>query len=101
MEGLIEESDAPLMLVLYDVMDLAHRGFAMYFKIAERHTPLHRAMSTLSLHLKLPHAIPRCFIFCTGRSLHALIGSGSPLNVRPTHPLIPSDVLQALRACRA
>ena len=102
-EELIEERGAPLMLVLDDITDLAHPAFAKYFEGVARDSPLHRAMASLSLTLQLLHAIPRCFVYCTGRSLwltsRALIGSGSPLNVQPTllQPLTPADVLQALR----
>ena len=99
-----ERGGAPLMLVLDDITDLARTKFAAYFSEEDKPTLLHRAMTELSATLQLLHAIPRAFVFCTGRSLwlssRALIGSGSPLNVQPTllQPLTSSDVLEALRA---
>jgi len=102
-EELIEERGGPVVLVLDDITDLQDPAFNGYFVTALQEIPLHRAMKTLSLKLQQLHAIPRCFVFCTGRSLwlssRALIGSSSPLNVQPTllQPLTPSDVLQALR----
>jgi hypothetical protein len=102
-KAVIRERNGPIVLVLDDITDLADPDFAKYFESVSRDTPLHRAMSKLSLTLQLLHAIPRCFVYCTGRSLwlssRALIGSGSPLSVQPTllQPLTPSDVLQALR----
>jgi hypothetical protein len=102
-EDLIQQRNGPVVLVLDDITDLARTKFAAYFAEEDKTTLLHRAMTELSATLQLLHAIPRCFVFCTGRSLwlssRALIGSGSPLNVQPTllQPLTPSDVLQALR----
>ena len=99
-----ERDGAPVLLVLDDITDLADPDFQEYFKGAKGGTLLHCAMSKLSATLQELHAIPRCFVYCTGPSLwqssRALIGSGSPLNVQPTllQPLTPSDVLQAMRA---
>jgi hypothetical protein len=64
-------------------------------------------MKTLSLKLQLLHGVPRCFVFCTGRSLWlsslALVGAGSPLIVQPTllKPLSPGDITEALHLTRS
>lgn len=107
-EQLIEERNgAPVVLVLDDVTDLQDPNFNEYFQTVPYATPLHRAMSKLSLTLQLLHSIPLCFVFCTGRSLwlssQALVGSGSPLLVQPTllQPLTAADVEQSLRLTSA
>lgn len=94
---------APVLLVLDDITDLSSSHYASFFATEQRSTPLHRAMTTLSLTLQKLHTIPGCLVFCTGRSLwlstKALIGASSPLLVTPTllHALTPADVVQALK----
>jgi hypothetical protein len=102
-EKVIEERGGdPLLLVLDDITDLGHTRFAEYFHGEAQRTPLHRAMTELSISLQLLHAIPRCFVYCTGRSLwlssRALIGSTSPLIVQPTllQPLSAADIKESL-----
>lgn len=104
-EQLIEERGGdPLLLVLDGITNLERTRFAEYFTGAMGVSNLHRAMSTLSQRLQLLHAIPRCFVFCTGhmlwRSSRALIGSGSQLIVQPTllQPLTAADIVKSLVA---
>jgi hypothetical protein len=69
-EQLVEEGNgAPVVLVLDDITDLALPVFDAYFATVPRSLSLHRAMAQLSATLQLLHGIPRCFVFCTGRSL--------------------------------
>lgn len=95
-----------MVVVLDDVTDLADAKFAGYFVSDGSSTSLHRALRHLSSELQLLHRIPRCFVFCTGRSLwlssKALVRSGSPLLMQPTllQPLTTCDIVDALYATR-
>jgi hypothetical protein len=97
-----ERGGDPLLLVLDDITDLGHPDFEGYFKSVPRTSTLHRAMIALSMPLQKLHAIPRCFVYCTGRSLwpssRALVDSTSPLIVQPTllQPLSAADIMESL-----
>jgi len=99
-EALILER-GPLLLVLDDITDLALTQFEPYFRNGKP-TPLHNAMTELSLCLQRLHGIKDCFVYCTGRSLwlsaQALVGATSPLLVTPLmlSPLSAGDVLETL-----
>lgn len=103
---LIRERGTPIVLVLDDITDLSLAQFESYFDSKSNASPLHRAMTDLSLRLQLLHSVPGCIIFCTGRSLwlsaQALAGSGSPLVVQPSllQPLTRGDIVEALRLTR-
>ena len=99
-EALIRER-GPLLLVLDDITDLALSQFEPYFRNGKP-TPLHNAMTELSLCLQRLHGVKDCFVFCTGRlpwlSVQALVGATSPLLVTPLmlSPLSAGDVLETL-----
>lgn len=94
-----ERGGAPLVLVLDDITNLQDPVLQPYFTGARSGSNLHRAMSVLSTRLQLLHAIPRCFIMCTGPSLWLSTRALAPLNVVPTllQPLTAGDVREALR----
>lgn len=88
---LTANGEQPVLLVLDGISDLGLPAFRRYFDQADRSSALHRAMYQLSATLQLLHAIPHCFVFCTGRSLvessEALMRSGSHViltSVTPT-----------------
>ena len=104
-EALIRDR-GPLLLVFDDITDLALKQFESYFG-STKPTPLHNAMTELSICLQRLHSIKGCFILCTGRSLwlsaQALVGSTSTLLlVTPLilAPLSAGDVLETLRLTR-